>query len=914
MKTKFFYLIFCLLLVLNVLATHNRAGEITYTRIAPIYSIVSGVEVEVYRYRITIVRYTDYGNNVIDRCADTAVYFGDGEKGIAYRVNGNTYGCNSECSNAIPCGSLVISQPGYTVNKSVYEVEHTYTGPGRYLIRSLDPNRNGGIINIPNSINQPFYIESLLIIRGFSGANSSPILYNDPIDKGCVGQCFQHNPGASDGDGDSLSYSITTSRGAGGQTLSGYTYPNSGSGGIYSIHPTTGILNWCNPQAAGEYNIAFIIHEWRRGTNGKYQEIGYVLRDMQVIIGFCNTPSPPRIIVPTDTCVEAGTLIEKSITVIDTNANHLITLGANSGAFAANLPLATLSNTQFTVVKPSTTQLTATFKWQTTCNHIRRQAYYHVFKAEDNTSNPKMVAFANYNIRVIPPTIKNIVAKPIGSAINVSWDFSTCNPSQNPIVFYKIYRKNDCQLFTQPPCETEILPSTGFKLIGQTNNQTNNFLDNENGDGLVVGQNYSYIIVAKYSDSTQTFASKQVCAKLKRDVPVILNVDVLTTSTENGSILIKWAHPLTTAGNLDTTYFTGPYKYLLKAIGTPSGAITIFTTTATTLSKLETEYTHKDINTALKASEYSIEFMSGTVTVGSSQKASSVFLSTISNDRKVELQWTAKTPWSNYKYTIKRKNPGTTTYTTIATTTEPSYLDKDKIINDSIYCYQIISEGAYSDATIFNPLINNSQQQCVLVKDKTPPCSPTLSLEADCPSGYIKVIWNDITKVCEESDDVDSYELYHRPTVADEYTLRAIFKQGQDKEYITQGNTLVSGCFAMAAIDLSLNKSKLSTDFCMDNCPIYELPNVFTPNNDKVNDNFQAVRVRQIFEINLSVFDRWGNLVYKTNDPYFKWNGMSIVTNQEVSEGVFFYVCEVFEPRLRGITKRIIKGNVTMLR
>jgi gliding motility-associated-like protein len=187
-------------------------------------------------------------------------------------------------------------------------------------------------------------------------------------------------------------------------------------------------------------------------------------------------------------------------------------------------------------------------------------------------------------------------------------------------------------------------------------------------------------------------------------------------------------------------------------------------------------------------------------------------------------------------------------------------------------------------------------------------------LEVDCPSGYIKVIWNDVTKVCEESDDVVSYELFHRPTVLNEYTLRAIFKEGPDKEYITQGNTLVSGCFAIVAVDPSANRSKLSPDFCIDNCPIYELPNVFTPNNDKVNDNFQAVQVRQIVEINLSVFDRWGNLVYKTNDPYFKWNGISSITNQEVSEGVFFYVCEVFEPRLRGISKRILKGNVTVLR
>jgi gliding motility-associated-like protein len=918
-KVLYVCLFLCQLFFNKLQATHNRAGEITYTRIAPTTSVVGGVLVEIYRYKITLTKYLDFGSNVAVRCVDT-LNFGDGEKGIAPRVNGNT-SCVCQNSNFPPqslhCGEFITTgDPNYVVLKSIYEIEHTFPGPGRYLIRSTDPNRNYGVKNIPRSIDQPFYVESLLIINSFTGANSSPILKNDPIDKGCIGACFQHNPAAYDADGDSLSYELTKSRSALNVDVPGYTYPNAGTNATYSIDPIEGLLSWCNPTELGEFNIAFIIREWRKNTNGVYQEIGYVLRDMQVIItGVCDTP--PILIAPIDTCVEAGTIIEKRILVTSNNVGHSISLEGKGGAFSGNLQQATLSNTQLTVTAPNNTLLSASFRWETSCNHIRQQPYFTTFKAIGKPADPtktKLVVFANYNIRIIPPSIKNVTATPFGSAMKITWSLSSCNPSANRIVAYKVYRKNNCELFTHDPCSTTILPSSGFKLVGQTNNVTNNFLDTDNGNGLVVGQNYSYIVIAKYSDSTQTFGSTQVCVTLKRDVPVILNVDVLNTSTDNGSIFIRWTRPLTTEGNLDLAAFPGPYKFILKHIQDNNTPVAIFTTTGTTLMQLDTVYTHFGINTTIKAEYYIIEFMSGTVTVGSSQKASSVFLTTISNDRKVELQWATKTPWNNYKYTVKRKNPGTTTYTAIATTTEPSYLDKDKIVNDSTYCYQIISEGAYSDATIFNPLINNSQQQCALVKDKTAPCAPTLSLEADCPSGYIKVIWNDITKVCEESDDVVSYELYHRPTVTDEYTIRAIFKQGQDKEYITQGNALVSGCFAIAAIDPSGNRSKLSTDFCIDNCPIYELPNVFTPNNDRVNDNFQAVRVRQISEINLSVFDRWGNLVYKTNDPYFKWNGMSSVTNQEVSEGVFFYVCEVFEPRLRGITKRIIKGNVTMLR
>jgi hypothetical protein len=54
--------------------------------------------------------------------------------------------------------------------------------------------------------------------------------------------------------------------------------------------------------------------------------------------------------------------------------------------------------------------------------------------------------------------------------------------------------------------------------------------------------------------------------------------------------------------------------------------------------------------------------------------------------------------------------------------------------------------------------------------------------------------------------------------------------------------------------------------------------------------------------------------VYRTKDPYFEWNGLSLATKKPVSEGTFFYFCEVFEPRLSGIRKRELKGFVQVVR
>jgi hypothetical protein len=70
-------------------------------------------------------------------------------------------------------------------------------------------NRNADIVNMDNSVNTPFYVETVIIIDPFFGCNNTPVLLNPPIDDACVGVTYLHNAGAIDADGDSLSYEFT---------------------------------------------------------------------------------------------------------------------------------------------------------------------------------------------------------------------------------------------------------------------------------------------------------------------------------------------------------------------------------------------------------------------------------------------------------------------------------------------------------------------------------------------------------------------------------------------------------------------------------------------------------------------------------------------------------------------------------
>jgi gliding motility-associated-like protein len=901
-------------------ATHNRAGEITYKRIPPFSKVVAGTTVQIYTYSITIVIYTDDtvlsgGSGVADRCQDT-VYFGDGTQGVANRVNNlsSVCGCGFVNNKQVGCGEMIVNTGSYKVKQNIYTIEHTYPGTGSYRIRTLDPNRNQGVHNIPNSVNLPFYVESMLIITSFTGANSSPLFAFAPIDQACLNNCFEHNPGAYDPDGDSLSYEITTSKGADGNTVLNYQYPNEGTNGTYEINPVTGLLRWCNPQELGEYNLAFKVKEWRKTTSGNFELIGYVLRDMQVIVRSCNN-SPPSITVP-NVCVEAGKTVTANLTVKDPDNGSVVKVQGGGGAFEANSPIATFNPQSGITYTSSGSSFNVYFSWQTTCDHIRQQSYYTTFKVEDNGISGigiKLVSFNTFVIKVVPPAVKNVTATPAGSNMNITWDLSTCSPSANPLVKYKIYRKQDCVPFVPDPCQTGIPASSGFVLIGSTSNSVSEFLDTNNGDGLVVGQDYSYLVVASYSDGTETFGSSQVCARLKRDIPVLLNVDVNTTS-KSGEIYVRWLRPITSPNNLDTSNLPKPFRFILKHSSGSKGTFSaIATFTSNNIALLDTQYTHTDFDTESEEHEYAVEFLGGETSVGSSQKASSVFLNTYPSDRKITLNWKSKTPWKNTLYSVMRQDSTSPNFVLIGTTSLTAYTDKNNVVNGSNYCYYIISEGQYSDPNIFAPLINKSQISCARAKDTIPPVTPTISIDADCPLGTVEVSWGDISTI-EGSDDVLKYELYYKPLVDGVYTRIAEVLRNQPLYFKQDDPNSFSGCYSVRATDIHDNVGPFSPDFCIDNCPEFELPNVFSPNDDGINDHFKAIIVKQIKEINLSVVDRWGNVLYTTKDPYFKWDGVSAVSKAPVSEGTFFYVCDVFEPRLKGIVKRTLKGTVQVVR
>ncbi|MBK9149510.1 MAG: gliding motility-associated C-terminal domain-containing protein [Saprospiraceae bacterium] len=121
-------------------------------------------------------------------------------------------------------------------------------------------------------------------------------------------------------------------------------------------------------------------------------------------------------------------------------------------------------------------------------------------------------------------------------------------------------------------------------------------------------------------------------------------------------------------------------------------------------------------------------------------------------------------------------------------------------------------------------------------------------------------------------------------------------------EYSVQ--VMVGGCTARDTVNVSLLN-------CADEILVF--PNIFKPNSASGNAFFGPV-INKDFTVQsfqLSVFDRFGNLVYYTDSIDRPWDGT--FKNTEVSTGVFVYLCRLDASGPRVIKDAVYKGSITLV-
>jgi gliding motility-associated-like protein len=861
-------------------ATHNRAGEITYKHVAG------------NTYEFTVFTYTK-----ISAPADRPwlpIVWGDGS----------------------PADSLERSQinsfPDRDSQENIYIKRHTFPGSGEYEICITDPNRNGGILNIDNgnSLFVVFAIQTKLRISAAVQANNSVRFTNLPLQDACKFQPWVYNPGAVDIDGDSLSFKLVPSMGAGCAPfeLGFYVYPDevNALGGSpdptnnINIDPLTGTIIWQSPQRNGEYNIAFIVEEWRNGVS-----LGQVMRDMQIVVNDCAN-LPPEIGFIPDTCIEAGQNLNFEITATDPE-------GSNLEIAAFGLPFE-VDNAAIIIQEGMMPPVQAEFRWDTECPNVRLQPYQVTFQVTDNGPGVPLVDITTMNITVVAPAPQNLQAEAIGSSIQLNWDPSPCAEA----IGYKIYRRIGPFGFEPGQCETGVPEYTGFSLIDTTLGLfSTSFLDN---DEVLFGRQNCYMVVACFPDGAESYASNESCAEIIFGIPIIKKNSVGITAFA-GVDTVSWRNPI----DLDLDVFPGPYQYrLFRSEGYGAAEDLVFESIIKVdLEDLPLTFTPPPFtNTLDTANTYRVELMSNGEFAARSNLASSIFLQLIPNDNQMELTWIEETPWPNYLYDIFRRAEGEADYQLLATIDTVGYLDLD-LRNNREYCYYLVAKGSYFAELENDTLINYSQQACSIPFDRSPPCPPELFGESDCVDLFVDLEWTNPNIECEDTDDVTGYNLYYSPTEDGEFEFLESFQGEFSNELFRDllDENSISGCYLVTALDslspwpdgsLVQNESEFSNIVCFDNCPEYAFPNVFTPNGDGRNDILIPFPIRSVDAVEFSIFNRWGGIVFESTDPKILWNGENIQSGGIVTNGTYFYVCRVFTIRLTGIEPIDLSGYITI--
>ena len=838
---------------------------------------------------------------------------------------------------------------GNGVGVTRFRVEHTYSSGGNYIVTYREPNRNDGILNMDNSVNTPFFVESILRIDPLLGCNNSPVMLIAPIDFGCVGVAFYHNPGAFDQDGDSLAFAFVVPRKAVGTPVDNHRYindpsfgghPEDGSGGpaALTIDEITGDIVWDAPGMAGEYNIAFVVKEYRK-ILGEYFLMGSVVRDMQIIIDDCDN-NRPELDIPDDLCVEAGYNIREVIRATDMDGDKVKIEVLSAVLHFGNSPATFSPDPPVFQDQPGILD----FEWQTKCDHIREQPYLVHFKVTDQPAEGvALVEFATMNIIVVAPSPKGLTSQVNADrTIDLTWDPYSCTNADS----IQIWRRIDSFNIAPDLCDVGMPDGAGYTLIDKVSSTATSYKDDNLGGSLAYGANYCYRLVAEFPapQGGESYVSVETCGIIKADGPIVTHVTVDETAESTGKITVSWVG----AFEIDQLLFPPPYNYeLYSGDGLSGEALDLIMALAS-----DTTFQITELDTESRAFHFLVKLFDGLGReVRQSVGASQVNLEATPLVSKIELRWDADVPWTNnsqafpmhyiYRDNVVSGNLGQLVLIDSVNVNVNGFFYADdgsfnstQLDDKTEYRYYVEALGTYGNPNIQAPQINLSQIVGAQPNDTIPPTTPELSIEIiDCEAFLadkdcnFAAFFNAITWTANPDDQIKGYDIFYSES-GEEGTFELIDFVGSDTSYVHIGLNSFKGCYYVKAVDRSGNSSEASNIVCNDNCPYYKLPNIITPNGDNLNDLFRpldeesidanAQCPRFVESVNFKVFNRWGVLLYQyqsggENSIYINWDGKDS-QGQKLVAGNYYYSADVvFDMRVEEDRKQTLTGWVQIL-
>lgn len=128
-------------------------------------------------------------------------------------------------------------------------------------------------------------------------------------------------------------------------------------------------------------------------------------------------------------------------------------------------------------------------------------------------------------------------------------------------------------------------------------------------------------------------------------------------------------------------------------------------------------------------------------------------------------------------------------------------------------------------------------------------------------------------------------------------------------QYALTGNYKVSLIFSRGTFCADTAKNTYFIDG--DSSTQIIIPNVFSPNNDGINDCYQITGITQkCDEYHIVIYNRWGTMVYENTDGNWCWDGRN-GAGEDIPAGVYYYIITL---KKKSGAQRNEHGTITLIR
>ncbi|HKK40271.1 MAG TPA: gliding motility-associated C-terminal domain-containing protein, partial [Cryomorphaceae bacterium] len=190
------------------------------------------------------------------------------------------------------------------------------------------------------------------------------------------------------------------------------------------------------------------------------------------------------------------------------------------------------------------------------------------------------------------------------------------------------------------------------------------------------------------------------------------------------------------------------------------------------------------------------------------------------------------------------------------------------------------------------------------------PSRPLLLCDADCDGGRGCEVNFDAVSVCVGVQNPQEYSSI-------EWYVRRQFFPGAEAEIEIAVDDLVpceENRVRMVGFDTNGCRVEVAENIEFTDVLLYA-PNAFTPNADGYNDVFKPVISGAPVDYSIHIFDRWGNTVFESNDPYEPWHGnvegRDFYNDPEIYSYIIkFLPCQPEEEE----KEMVVTGMITLIR